>query len=258
MPFVPVAADTALERLGRELVVTLSANLDGVGGIRTAEAITVLAQVAEGEPLTPERGAELARRLGARSVLRGTLVPAGREVRLDAALFDVDSLAALAHATVTGPADDVAGLTDAATLALLRQVWQRGTPPAPQLAAITTRSVPALRAYLQGEQALARAEFDEAVRAFDRAFAADSHFWFAFWRSLYPRDYEGTPPDSAALVALVAHRRELPEADRLMIEARFLAHTMSEELAVRSEEHTSELQSPCNLVCRLLLEKKKN
>src|SRR5256885_3196060 len=27
--------------------------------------------------------------------------------------------------------------------------------------------------------------------------------------------------------------------------------------AARSEEHTSELQSPCNLVCRLLLEKKK-
>src|SRR5256885_11905555 len=28
--------------------------------------------------------------------------------------------------------------------------------------------------------------------------------------------------------------------------------------AIRSEEHTSELQSPCNLVCRLLLEKKKS
>src|SRR2546426_4380734 len=28
-------------------------------------------------------------------------------------------------------------------------------------------------------------------------------------------------------------------------------------LRCRSEEHTSELQSPCNLVCRLLLEKKK-
>src|SRR5256885_3115613 len=28
--------------------------------------------------------------------------------------------------------------------------------------------------------------------------------------------------------------------------------------AKRSEEHTSELQSPCNLVCRLLLEKKKD
>src|SRR5205807_4996003 len=29
------------------------------------------------------------------------------------------------------------------------------------------------------------------------------------------------------------------------------------EWKTRSEEHTSELQSPCNLVCRLLLEKKK-
>src|SRR5256885_7932580 len=29
------------------------------------------------------------------------------------------------------------------------------------------------------------------------------------------------------------------------------------QLQNRSEEHTSELQSPCNLVCRLLLEKKK-
>src|SRR3989454_3525870 len=29
------------------------------------------------------------------------------------------------------------------------------------------------------------------------------------------------------------------------------------DIVGRSEEHTSELQSPCNLVCRLLLEKKK-
>src|SRR5256885_12262089 len=40
-----------------------------------------------------------------------------------------------------------------------------------------------------------------------------------------------------------------------------LSHTArpSERLMtrMRSEEHTSELQSPCNLVCRLLLEKKK-
>src|SRR2546426_1832950 len=32
----------------------------------------------------------------------------------------------------------------------------------------------------------------------------------------------------------------------------------SDSLHPRSEEHTSELQSPCNLVCRLLLEKKNN
>src|SRR5256885_16951976 len=32
---------------------------------------------------------------------------------------------------------------------------------------------------------------------------------------------------------------------------------ISHHMQYRSEEHTSELQSPCNLVCRLLLEKKK-
>src|SRR5256885_9188082 len=35
------------------------------------------------------------------------------------------------------------------------------------------------------------------------------------------------------------------------------ATVLDGDRAVRSEEHTSELQSPCNLVCRLLLEKKK-
>src|SRR2546426_8424573 len=35
------------------------------------------------------------------------------------------------------------------------------------------------------------------------------------------------------------------------------AATGQPEAVQRSEEHTSELQSPCNLVCRLLLEKKK-
>src|SRR5256885_12023851 len=43
---------------------------------------------------------------------------------------------------------------------------------------------------------------------------------------------------------------------------RYMSHNGSAECLVikqpqhRSEEHTSELQSPCNLVCRLLLEKK--
>src|SRR2546426_5520685 len=36
-----------------------------------------------------------------------------------------------------------------------------------------------------------------------------------------------------------------------------LGRLIAESSSLRSEEHTSELQSPCNLVCRLLLEKKK-
>src|SRR5256885_12041724 len=37
----------------------------------------------------------------------------------------------------------------------------------------------------------------------------------------------------------------------------FFADRKQADSRPRSEEHTSELQSPCNLVCRLLLEKKK-
>src|SRR5256885_12675781 len=38
---------------------------------------------------------------------------------------------------------------------------------------------------------------------------------------------------------------------------RLTLNVVSSWWADRSEEHTSELQSPCNIVCRLLLEKKK-
>src|SRR3989454_554277 len=46
-----------------------------------------------------------------------------------------------------------------------------------------------------------------------------------------------------------------PPLRRRRPRARDLSHDQACES--RSEEHTSELQSPCNLVCRLLLEKKK-
>src|SRR5256885_10019856 len=57
------------------------------------------------------------------------------------------------------------------------------------------------------------------------------------------------------------HARELVVAyissARLLYEADALDISLGDPLpAHRSEEHTSELQSPCNLVCRLLLEKK--
>src|SRR2546426_5040877 len=53
-------------------------------------------------------------------------------------------------------------------------------------------------------------------------------------------------------------------ADRFLREIRYASELNHPHIArlldsgeTRSEEHTSELQSPCNLVCRLLLEKKK-
>src|SRR5256885_11692125 len=48
---------------------------------------------------------------------------------------------------------------------------------------------------------------------------------------------------------------DLAEGGELSEDLTVWNHRVLQE--VRSEEHTSELQSPCNLVCRLLLEKKK-
>src|SRR5256885_16111941 len=51
-------------------------------------------------------------------------------------------------------------------------------------------------------------------------------------------------------------RRDQPGEPHLA--GRTEARDLVLQLRYRSEEHTSELQSPCNLVCRLLLEKKKS
>src|SRR5437763_3623790 len=50
----------------------------------------------------------------------------------------------------------------------------------------------------------------------------------------------------------------LPEAEAFAIEYWALEEAKLQRMPKRSEEHTSELQSPMYLVCRLLLEKKKN
>src|SRR5256885_4140670 len=58
----------------------------------------------------------------------------------------------------------------------------------------------------------------------------------------------GSVPEGQFLTGV--EMRPLPVADCLRLLGRFISSFH------RSEEHTSELQSPCNLVCRLLLEKK--
>src|SRR3989454_7962268 len=62
----------------------------------------------------------------------------------------------------------------------------------------------------------------------------------------------GTWPYLHAPVTIAA----LARGKHVLCEARMAMNAA--EAHARSEEHTSELQSPCNLVCRLLLEKKKN
>jgi TolB-like protein len=219
-PFVPATADTALSRLGLDLVITVSATLDGVGELRTVDALTMLAQAnTSALPLPLADARALAHRLGAGRVLHGGLAHAGERVRLDAALYDVAASRPLARVSVIGEAHDVGALTDSLTLGLVRALGQAHAPDLATTAALRTGSVSALRAYLEGEHALARGDFEHAVHAYDRAFTADSTFWFAYWRSLYPRVYEGSGRDSAVYARIVANAHTLPDRDRVLIEA---------------------------------------
>src|SRR5256885_7180174 len=61
-----------------------------------------------------------------------------------------------------------------------------------------------------------------------------------------------------AFVLTARHQSFSRAAEQLFITQSGMSVLVRElEGQLRSEEHTSELQSPCNLVCRLLLEKKK-
>src|SRR5688572_32711063 len=65
------------------------------------------------------------------------------------------------------------------------------------------------------------------------------------------------PPRSTLFPYTTLFRSLFSAVDRLLVSDAVLGGIPDQEAVVRSEEHTSELQSQSNLVCRLLLEKKK-
>jgi len=254
LPFVPTSADPTLERIGRDLVVTLTAGLDGMGALRSVDATTTLTQVASRQALSRDEAQVMARRRGASRFVQGALTWAGSLIRLDLSLYATGSDDAIARASVTG--DDPTALTDRAIIALLDQLWQREPPDVPSVAAIRKSQVPAARrAYLEGELALSRRHMAAAVDAFERAFAADPTFWWAYWRSMYPRTYweASAPADPALVQKVIEHRAELPEPDRLLVEAwatrsRAEQLTRLQELTKRFPEHSAAWWSYANFL----------
>jgi TolB-like protein len=218
LPPVPTSPDTALSTLGRNLVWTLTASLNGVGELKTIDALTVLAQTLNRSDLPLDEAASLGRRLGASGVVHGTLTRDGPKVRLDLGLYDARDAAPVARAFVTASPEDLNALTDSAAWALLGQVWRSGVPPSPSLAAVTTRSLPALRAFLDGERGVTEYRWPDAAEAFGRAIQEDSTFWLAYWRYAWAKGWQGEGLDSATASVARAHLEDLPERERMFAE----------------------------------------
>jgi serine/threonine protein kinase/tetratricopeptide (TPR) repeat protein len=220
LPFLSATSDTALTRLGKDLAVTISASLDGIGGIQAADRLRVAQEAAERPANSLTEAAALARRLGARSFLRGTLVQDGVNVRADVGLYEADGVRPLAQGiTITAHRDSLRMLTDSLVWALLQQVWQRGEPPSPSLAAVTTRSLPALRAFLDGERHIEKDEWKSAALAYRSAIASDSTFWLAYFRYGLARSWIDEKIEPSILSTLQANKKLLPEREQLLVEA---------------------------------------
>ncbi|MCC6929447.1 MAG: protein kinase [Gemmatimonadaceae bacterium] len=222
MPFVATdPADTTLVRLGRDLVVTLTANLDGVGELRIIDPLSVLAQTTGTKARDVAESRALANRLGARRALVGTLVRSGGLARLDYRLVPTSgSEEPVASGSVAVPLGDSAimALTDSATWGLLARILPAQQAQVPSFAVQHTRSIPALRAFIDGENHLLGNRWEEAERAYARAIEADSTFWFAYRRVYQAADWNFTGFQRSRELAIAnEHIAGFPERERLLM-----------------------------------------
>jgi DNA-binding SARP family transcriptional activator/tetratricopeptide (TPR) repeat protein len=200
--------DPRLDTWSEGMVDLLSADLDGVAGLRAIDSRTVLAGLREREdetsilapPGLPTREVTLAvsSRAGARYAVLGGAVAMGSAVRIAADLYAVPSGERLAQLQVEGSPDSVFGLVDRLAVQLLRTILPREGRSADlaraNLARVTTTSLPALKAYLEGETLYRRSEFQAAGAAYQRALDADSTFALALLRFAYPHAFLPSPP----------------------------------------------------------------
>lgn len=224
MPFHPVGSDVAIWSEG--LVDLMSTALDGTGAYHASDPRAVLIRWGKeiGSPETlaaPEEAAGVATALGAGQMILGSVITtAPGAVRVSAELFNVRWLRKHASAVVEGPEAEMTDLVDRLTVELLKSIWREGDVPEVRVSTITTTSIPALRAYLEGEQAFRRARFTEAQQAFGRAVELDSTFAIAAHRLSFAFGWAlGAFEEEHIQYALLAwrHTAGLPARDSLLI-----------------------------------------
>jgi class 3 adenylate cyclase/tetratricopeptide (TPR) repeat protein len=210
------------------MVDLLSTNLDGAGGLRSIDSRTVLARwnerIPEGGRADLATALEVGSLAGARYVLLGNAVSLGSEVRLSAEVYDAEDGERLGQGQVIGSPDSVFALVDQLTIEVLRAVL-RGEEedlPGVNLARVTTSSLPALKAYLEGEVLFRRGDFDAAIPAYERAVEADSTFALANFRLATSYGWSESIMSelgAGAIERAVRHADRLPEREADLLRA---------------------------------------
>jgi serine/threonine-protein kinase len=172
-PFDVLDSKLGLWREG--MVDLLSRNLDGAGPLRTVSP-TVVVRRWSGRA-DPQSAAELGRVTGAGLALYGSLLSSGRDsVRARVTLYDVKRQSPIEEWELVEDVSRIDRLGDSLTFRLLRGLGRTRPVGSIRLAGFGASSLPAVKAFLQGEQFLRRSEWDSALRYYERAIELDSAF----------------------------------------------------------------------------------
>lgn len=219
LPFA-VRGSGGFSYLAEGMVDLLSRDLDGAGDLRTVDAGTILTAAAQNHRdgvLDVERGRIVARRVGAGLYVLGSVHAVGERVRIQAALYDVAdaSAGAKTQATVEGDSARLFELVDRLSAQLMVKRGRGAVTRLSETAAITTRSLVALKAYLDGERRLRAASLqpvriDSAITMFQQAITEDSTFALAQYRMAVAAGWANRPA-----MATAAAGRALTLSDRL-------------------------------------------
>jgi eukaryotic-like serine/threonine-protein kinase len=224
LPF-SVATAGPFGYLAEGMVDLLSRNLNGVGEQVTVDPGRVMSAVGGSEKRGVqgvERGDEIARRLGAGRYILGNVHAAGGHLRIQARLYHEGTGAAepVAQASAEGDSAALFDLVDQLSAQLLVSGDRGQGARLAQTASLTTGSLPALKAYLDGERNLRAAQFDSAVARFQAAKDLDGSFALAHYRLAVAAAWAGRmgllEPSVARALALADR---LGERDRALLSA---------------------------------------
>ena len=162
------------------LVDVLSRNLDGAGPLRSVPPTSVF-KGWQGRADIPASTA-LGRRTGAGLVIFGHLMRAGRDtIRVTASLMDLRRGKTF-EIEVRDDATRMDRITDSLTVRALRELAETRPIAAVPRATFGTRSLTALKVFLQGEQWYRANKLPEARDAYERSIQLDSTFAMAYRR----------------------------------------------------------------------------
>jgi serine/threonine-protein kinase len=202
----------ALELWREGLMDILSRSLDGAGPLRTVSPSLVMQRwTGRADPASAR---ELGRKSGARLVLFGQLRAAGDSAQLTATLLDAATgdpvVSEIALRELSADADRLA---DSLTVTVLRELGRTRPLGAVRSGSLGSASLPAIKAFLRGEQLYRRRAWDSARTHYERAIAIDSFFALALRRQSLVNE------DEIAYYRLRAgaHNHGLPPRDSMLV-----------------------------------------